>query len=103
MVLPNLIPGPQINCLIIGDFNLCSRKAADHSFLEIIRQKGFRCLLTEATHIDGGALDQAWLRTATDALHLSSAVITSKYYTAKDHDAILFTLYKEEEKSKPIS
>ena len=97
MVLANLIPDAgSCSCLIIGDLNLCSRTAQKHSFFEFLRQKGFKCLLSEATHIDGGALDQAWLRTTPDAPHVTNAVINSKYYTAKDHDAILFTFQQEE-------
>ena len=57
-------------------------------------------MLMEATHIGGGALDQAWLRTAPGASQMSNAVISSKYYTAKDHDAVLFSMYDKQENSK---
>ena len=103
MVLANLIPDPHAcACLVIGDLNICSREAASHSFLEFLSQKGFKCLLTEATHIDGGGLDQAWLRITPDSSCVANAIINSKYYTAKDHNGILFTLH-EEDKSKVLS
>ena len=99
MVLANLIPNTG-NCLIIGDLNICSRAAENHPLFEFLSRRGFQCMLMEATHIDGGALDQAWLRTTSDVSHMSNAVISSKYYTAKDHDAILFTMYEKQEFSK---
>ena len=57
-------------------------------------------MVMEATHIDGGALDQAWLRTISGESHISNAVISSKYYTAKDHDAVLFTMHEKQDNSK---
>ena len=99
MVLANLIPETG-NCLIIGDLNICSRAAETHTLFEFLRQRGFHCMFMEATHIEGGALDLVWLRSTPGISHLSSAVISSKYYTAKDHDAVLFTMYNSQDNSK---
>ena len=85
------------NCLVIGDFNICSRTAANHPALDLLRQKGFNLLVSEATHFGGGALDQAWLRTDTKD-QVSSIQTYSPYFNAQDHDAILFTFAQKEEK-----
>ena len=49
-VLANIIPVTG-SCLILGDLNLCSRLAANHSVFELLRQKGFVLQISEATHI----------------------------------------------------
>ena len=86
-------------CLIIGDINICSRAAANHPALKLLRKKGFHLLLSEATHFGGGALDQGWLRTDT-TVQVSGTQIYSPYFNARDHDAVLFTLAQKEDKSK---
>ena len=84
-------------CLVLGDINICSRAEANHPALELLRQKGFHLLVSEATHFGGGALDQAWLRTDTCS-EIFSTQIYSPYFNARDHDAILFTYAQKEEK-----
>ena len=54
--LSRVIPatGP---CLVIGDFNICSKKTPNHQVFIILRSLGFNLLLHEATHFEGGHLD----------------------------------------------
>jgi hypothetical protein len=54
---------------------------------------GFKLLVSEATHFDGGHLDQAWLRSITTTKDVHSIELYSPYYNCKDHDALLFSLY----------
>jgi hypothetical protein len=59
----------------------------------ILKSAGFKLLLTDATHFDGGHLDQAWLRVMPRKEDLFSIELYSPYYNMKDHDALLFTSY----------
>ena len=49
---------------------------------------------TEATHFSGSHIDQVWLR---DSGEKSDVQVYSPYYTSKDHDALLISLYKPSE------
>ena len=91
-VLQENIPAVK-NCLVIGDFNICSRKFPNHEVFAILKSLGFKLLLTEATHFDGGHLDQAWLRVMRRKEDLFSMELYSPYYNMKDHDALLFTSF----------
>jgi hypothetical protein len=51
---------------------------------------GFKLLVSEATHLKGGHLDQAWLRSTDSSNHTQ---LYCPYYTCKDHDALLFCMY----------
>ena len=55
-----------------------------------LRTLGFRQLIEDGTHIEGGHIDQAYFRSNNhqDAI----AEIYSPYYTAKDHDAICISV-----------
>ena len=48
-------------------------------------------IVSLATHIKGGHIDQAWLRCKTNHYDVQ---LYSPYYTCKDHDALLFSLYE---------
>ena len=85
--LKELIPlsGP---CLVIGDFNLCSKQQVNHQVFEALKVLNFKLLTVTPTHLKGGHIDQAWFRGKNDSCDL---VCRSPYYTCKDHDALLFT------------
>ena len=83
------------NCLVIGDFNLCSRKSSNHAVFTLLRSMGFKLLVAEATHFDGGHLNQAWFRKTENCPESHYVQIYSPYYTCKDHDAILFSFYDQ--------
>ena len=51
---------------------------------------GFNQKIHEATHFEGGHLDQAWLRSEKESCSIE---IYSPYYNCKDHDALLCTIY----------
>ena len=50
----------------------------------------FKIIVSEPTHLKGGHIDQAWLRDDRNAYDVQ---LYSPYYTCKDHDALLVTLY----------
>ena len=90
--LAEVIP-PEGPCLVVGDFNICSRTSPNHEALTNLIARGFKLLVSEATHLGGGRIDQAWFRGT--AVGSTSLELYSPYYTCKDHDALLFTAYDE--------
>ena len=82
--------------LIFGDFNMCYIDNRNCRTTKHLRTLGFRQLIEDGTHIEGGHIDQAYFRSNNqDAI----AEIYSPYYTAKDHDAICISV-KGTEKSQ---
>ena len=94
LYLKELIPDTG-NCLIIGDFNLCTRRLPSHEVFLTMKALGFKRLISEATHFDGGHLDQIWLRIENITQDVHTVELYSPYYTCKDHDALLFSLYEQ--------
>ena len=90
--LKEIIPS-STNCLVIGDFNLGSRSSKNHEVFKILQIMGFLPLVSEATHIDGGHLDHAWLRLSNINNSVHSLDMYSPYYNCKDHDVLLFCLF----------
>ena len=84
-----LIPETK-DCLIIGDFNICSSKNPDKNLFDSLKSRELMLITNEATHLRGGHIDQAWLRRREKNYEIK---MYSPYYTCKDHDALLFTLY----------
>ena len=75
------------NCLVIGDFNICSQQQPNHEVFSTLRTMQFRFITIGATHLKGGHIDQAWIR----SINRNNTLVTySPYYTCKDHDALLF-------------
>jgi hypothetical protein len=75
--------------MVTGDFNICLARSPDHEVFQTLRTMGFRPLTSEATHIMGGHIDQAWVR---DGDMVSAASLYSPFYTCRDHDAILISM-----------
>ncbi len=46
-------------------------------------------ITSEATHLDGGHIDQVWLRGGD---MVSEVELYSPYYTCRDHDALLISM-----------
>ena len=99
MHLKKIIPAIG-TCLIIGDFNICSKKQPNHEVFRELQSMGFNCLVEEATHYNGGHIDQAWIRSSTGVHNLD---LYSPYYNCKDHDALLFTYYNPEKETGKLS
>ena len=62
----------------------------NHQVFLTLKALGFSQIIDEATHIEGGHLDQAWLRSEKESCSIE---IYSPYYNCKDHDALLCTIY----------
>ena len=81
------------SCLVIGDMNICSKRRPNHIVFQTLESMGFKLLVTEATHINGGHIDQAWLRVSENDDRVKNLEIFSPFFNVTDHDALLFTYY----------
>ena len=81
--------------LVCGDFNMCYIESKRNQSTTYLLQNGFKQLVREATHIEGGHIDHVYLR--TDESLSATVEIYSPYYTAKDHDAICVSFAQTEE------
>ena len=92
--LKNLIDWKR-STMVCGDFNMCyidNRRSRTTKFL---LENGFKQLVNEATHIDGGHIDHAYFK--TNCMIQASIDLYSPYYTARDHDALSITMDGHEE------
>ena len=86
--------------MVTGDFNICLARYPEHEVFQVLRTMGFRPLTSEkmkkqkmpseATHLKGGNLDQVWLR---EGDMVSNVELYSPYYTCRDHDALLISMF----------
>ena len=77
--------------ITIGDFNVCYNEHPSHPIIKILLEIGFQQLVTQATHIEGGLIDQIYFRNGQHPMEVDVALY-SPYYTAKDHDALCVTI-----------
>ena len=71
--------------LVIGDFNYCYTSDLTNVTTKYMKERKFRQLITEPTHIEGNLLDQAYLRDMKGQLTVT-ADVHGKYYT--DHKSL---------------
>ena len=84
--------------LILGDMNLCYMKNQKNILIEYLETLGFKQLVTESTHIEGGHLDLLFSNHEAFKYDVD-IIIFSTYYTYRDHDALLVTVKPTEKKS----
>ena len=90
--------------IILGDMNICYIKKKNNVLIEYLENLGFKQLVTESTHIEGGHLDLVFSNHEAFRYDVD-IIIFSPYYTYRDHDALLVTVKPTENKSlreKPI-
>ena len=81
---------------ICGDFNMCFIDNKNCRTTKNLLSSQFKQLVEAATHIDGGHIDQAYLRSD----NVSATVeIHSPYFTANDHDALCILIEDNQEKN----
>ena len=100
--LISTIINPKKTVLICGDFNFCYKEQNKSSIAQFFKSNGFSQHVLEATHIDGGHLDQVYFKDESRSTTVD-VLMYSPYYTAKDHDALLVTLMKYETLEKSSS
>ena len=89
-VLREMLPKINNNTVIVGDFNICSHSEQTHPVLQTLMSHGFQEQTQEPTHFQGGWIDMLWMKITN---RVADTKLYSPYYTCKDHDCILFSLY----------
>ena len=79
--------------LITGDFNVCFLKDQKNAITRMLLDLGFRQLVKDATHIQGGHIDHCYWLDKTNMWELPELERYSPYHS--DHDALLLTLKKK--------
>ena len=82
---------PDMQELIIGDFNYCDLDKASNITKQYLENEEFFPVIQEPTHIEGNLLDQAYLKDVSEILDCSSELY-SKYYS--DHKMLALTIKK---------
>ena len=89
-ILPEILPEINTSCVIVGDFNICSNSEPQNPVLQTLKAFGFQEMVREPTHFQGGYIDMLWTR--VEGMR-TEAELYSPYYTCKDHDSILLSLF----------
>ena len=74
-----------------GDLNICFKADRSNKLISMLEAQGFEQFVKEATHIQGGLLDHAYINKSNRSIEVDVS-LHSPYYCAKDHDAILIHL-----------
>ena len=77
--------------ILCGDFNICYNQERKNSIISSLERHGFKQLVKESTHIQGGHIDQVYVKEADYMLSVE-VELYSPYYSAKDHDALLINV-----------
>ena len=70
--------------------NACNMKSPDNQLKRYLEEIGFKEIVREATHIDGGHLDHAYVLNQGSLKEDTVVQLVSKYYS--DHDAVCIIL-----------
>ena len=79
--------------LITGDMNICTLKEPQNRLTMLLTRMGFKLLMNEATHIQGGHIDHAYWRNFSNTWLEPAIDRYSPYYS--DHDAIGLAITKK--------
>ena len=77
--------------MVIGDMNVCNSKRPDNVIKTFLEELGFKELIRQATHIEGGHLDHAYILNVGNFKEPNIHLVP-KYYS--DHDALCICLRK---------
>ena len=90
-----ILQNDEKTTFIGGDFNLCGLKQPNNYVNKSLTEIGFQQIVTDATHIDGGAIDHIYL--SQDCSRLEWRLeLCPKYYS--DHDGLYLTIWKSGDK-----
>ena len=79
--------------IITGDFNICTNKRPNNLMTSTLKANDFKLMVDEATHIEGGYIDQAYIKGEENLFHSTEVERYSPYYS--DHDALCITLKRK--------
>ena len=80
------ILNPTKSTLVVGDMNVCNIKRPNNQLKRVLEGMGFKEIVREATHTDGGHLDHAYVLNLGSLREGTVVQLASKYYS--DHDAL---------------
>ena len=91
-LIDHLIDLIEVNqtTLITGDLNICKVKEPKNKVTTLLTRMGFKELIDEATHIQGGHIDHTYWIDPDGRWQSPSVERYSPYYS--DHDGLLITL-----------
>ena len=78
--------------VVVGDMNVCNRKRPENLLKTFLEELGFKELIRQATHIEGGHLDHAYFLNVGNFNGEPVVHLIPKYYS--DHDAVCICLRK---------
>ena len=81
--------------IIGGDMNVCVRAHPENYLTKTLTEIGFQQVITESTHIDGGAIDHIYICPKSDVIFKWIVEYFPKYYS--DHDAVGLILRQDKE------
>ena len=76
--------------MVVGDMNICNMKRPDNKLRRLLEGMGFKEVVREASHIDGGHLDHAYVLIRGGVKEDTAVELVPKYYS--DHDAVCIIL-----------
>ena len=79
--------------IITGDFNVCTVKDERNAVTKMLEELGFKQLVKDATHIQGGHIDHCYWLDKTKRWEWPQLENYTPYYS--DHDSLLLTLKKK--------
>ena len=82
--------------LVIGDMNICNKKNPNNDLKRFLDKISFRQIIREATHIEGGHLNHAYVLNIGNFEEIPDIQLIPKYYS--DHDAICISWKKIDSK-----
>ena len=86
--------------VIGGDLNICVLKQPKNFATTSLATMGFEQIVTEATHIEGGAIDHIYISQGQDTIFDWDLELYPKYYS--DHDGLFLTTWKSSETKSQI-
>ena len=78
--------------VVVGDMNVCNKKRSDNLLKTFLEELGFKESVKQATHIEGGHLDHAYILNVGNFKENPVIQLVPKYYS--DHDALCICLQK---------
>ena len=84
--------------IIRGDMNVCVRANKENHDTKSLAELGFKQIVTESTHLDGGIIDQIYLSLRRNIGLKLSLEYFPKYYS--DHDCLGLILYEDKEEKQ---
>ena len=79
--------------IIGGDINICVRTHPENYITKNLKELGFRQIVTECTHINGGVIDHIYVSQHENTRSNWIVDFFPKYYS--DHDAVGLILFED--------